>query len=106
MPGCDACQADLLDHLYALLEAAEAASLDAHVVACPACAAALADARKAKSLFAAAAKRPFPSVTFVAPAEFPTEPADAQASVRRTLSGWAVAAGRSSHTACSAASAR
>ena len=68
MPGCDACQADLLDRLYGLLDVTEAAAVDAHAIGCPACAAALADARKAQGLFAAAAKGHFPNVTFAAPA--------------------------------------
>ena len=96
MPGCDACQAQLLDHLYGLLDPTEAAELEAHVAGCPACTAALTDARKSRTLFAAAAKGSFPHVTFAAPAEFPTTPAkllDERTTVGRTLTQWAVAAG-------------
>ena len=92
-PGCDACPADLLDHLYGLLDPTEAAAVEGHVAACPACAAALADARKSQTLFAAAAKGHFPNVTFAPPADIPTVPADERVTVGRKLTQWAVAAG-------------
>ncbi len=94
-PGCDARPADLLDHVYGLPDPTEAAAVAGHVATCPACAAALADARKSQSLFAAAAKGHFPNVTFAPPADAPTVPAvaDERASVGRVLTRWAVAAG-------------
>jgi hypothetical protein len=88
MPGPDDRPARLLDYLYGLLEADQAAALEAELLADPVLAAELADARKAQGLFAAAAKTHFPTVTFSVPAEV-----DARASVRRTLTEWAVAAG-------------
>src|SRR5262245_8855167 len=71
MLGCDGCQDRMLEHLYdALEEVAQRAFLD-HLAGCPACQAALEQARASKSLFARAARLHFPDVTFTPPADEP-----------------------------------
>jgi anti-sigma factor RsiW len=66
---CEQCRERVLDFLYGLLDPAEEAEVAAHIESCPACAAARDEAAGVKGLFAAAAKAPFPDVTFAAPAE-------------------------------------
>ena len=61
------CQHLLLDHLYGLLDDAEAAGVDAHLAECDACAAARDAAALAQGLIARAAKVSFPRVQFVPP---------------------------------------
>ena len=63
---CDDCHPLLLDHLYGLLDPAEAAAVERHLTGCPACVSASA---RAKGLFARAAKSAFPHVRFAAPAD-------------------------------------
>ena len=46
---CDDCHPLILDHLYGLLDPAQAADLDAHLTACAACAAARAAEARAGS---------------------------------------------------------
>ncbi len=53
---CDDCANLLLDSLYGLLEDAEAQGLRAHLVSCPACRAALAEAESQQNLLARAAQ--------------------------------------------------
>ena len=68
MMNCQHCQPLLLDHLYGLLDGPEAAAVDAHLAACPACAAARAETARVQGLFARAAKSEFPATRFEAPA--------------------------------------
>ena len=65
--NCERCQNLLLDHLYGLLDGAEAASADAHLATCPACAAARAETARVRGLFAQAAKNTFPNTKFEPP---------------------------------------
>lgn len=67
--NCQHCQSLLLDHLYGLLDGPEAASVDAHLASCPACAAARAETARVQGLFARAAKSAFPNTRFEAPAQ-------------------------------------
>lgn len=69
MHGCQGCRDNLLDYLYDLLDEAEAAHLRAHLEGCPACQAALGQARAQQKLLAAAARLHFPGVTFAPPPE-------------------------------------
>jgi hypothetical protein len=69
--NCQHCQNLLLDHLYGLLEGAEVAAVDAHLAACPACAAAHAETGRVQGLIARAAKSAFPSARFEPPAPVP-----------------------------------
>ena len=59
MLTCDKCRAALLDHQYGLLDAADAAAVDAHVAACPACRAEQATRRAVRP--AALGRRPEPT---------------------------------------------
>jgi anti-sigma factor RsiW len=68
MIPCDLCQAQLLDHLYGLLDDAERDAQAAHLEGCEACRAALAAARTQQALLAEAAKTAFPEVRFEPPA--------------------------------------
>lgn len=76
---CENCRELLLDHLYDLLDTAEADAVDAHLATCPECAAARDRASRDQSLFASAAKASFPNVRFAPPFESavpaPTAPA-------------------------------
>ena len=69
--NCEHCQTLLLDHLYGLLEGAEAAGVDAHLANCPACSAARADTARVQGLFARAAKSAFPNTKFEPPVPAP-----------------------------------
>ena len=84
MLPCNDCRPLILDHLYGLLDAAEAAAVEAHLAGCPECAAARAEAAKMQGLIATAAKGAFPAVRFEAPAAAPgkaARPAAARPSV-------------------------
>lgn len=115
--NCQHCQPLLLDHLYGLLDGPEAASVDAHLASCPACAAVRAETARVQGLIARAAKSAFPNTRFEAPAQptksgtrtpaptakptvlpFPASPARADGKPTRTLRigtilPWAIAAG-------------
>jgi uncharacterized membrane protein YqjE len=95
MTPCDACQGQLLDHLYGLLDDAQGEALLAHLSGCAACREALAAAEAQRSQLAAAAKTSFPAVRFEPPAQSslalaplvqPPRPA------RRSWRRWAAAA--------------
>jgi hypothetical protein len=73
MKTCTDRQNLMLEYLYDLLDDVERHDLLGHADSCPNCAAALHQARIQKGQLAAAAKREFPNVRFVAPAE--TQPA-------------------------------
>jgi hypothetical protein len=68
MATCRHFQAQMLDRLYDLLDAADARALDLHLSACPACKTAMGEAERVQRLLAAAAKTEFPNVRFQAPA--------------------------------------
>src|SRR4051794_10769916 len=65
MMRCDHCQSLLLDHLYGLLDPAEAVAVEEHLAGCPGCAAARDQAARLQGLIAQAAKSEFPEVRFV-----------------------------------------
>jgi anti-sigma factor RsiW len=67
MLTCDYCRTALLDRQYGLLDAAEAAAVNAHVAACPACQAEQLRVERFGKLLTAAARTEFPDVRFVAP---------------------------------------
>ncbi len=107
MLPCESYQDRLLDHLYGLLDPAEAEAVEAHLAGCPACAAAGEQTARWRGLIAQAAKAEFPGVRFTPPSEAPTavpsearggQPADAvdgrgpRNTVRRAWVGWVVAA--------------
>src|SRR4051794_1458299 len=109
MMPCDDCRALLLDHLYGLLEPAEAQAVETHLPPCPACSAVCDREAHTKGLFAQAAKREFPYVRFQPPVEDPasngfkqplpvgstTQQAHQPRTTRRVFGawlGWAVAA--------------
>ena len=69
MLTCDHCRAALLDRHYGLLDAADAAAVDAHLAGCPACQAEQIAVERFGRLLAAAARTEFPDVRFVAPAD-------------------------------------
>ena len=71
--NCQTCQPLLLDHLYGLLDGPDEAAVGAHLAACPACAAALAETARVQGLFARAAKSAFPQTRFEAPVEAPAK---------------------------------
>lgn len=73
--NCQHCQSLLLDHLYGLLDAQEAAALDAHLASCPACAAASAETARVQGLIARAAKSAFPATKFEPPVTQPSKSA-------------------------------
>jgi hypothetical protein len=66
--NCQHCQTLLLDHLYGLLDGGEGGAVDAHLAACPACAAAHAETGRVQGLIARAAKTGFPTTRFEPPA--------------------------------------
>ncbi|HEY1190333.1 MAG TPA: hypothetical protein VGE74_22055, partial [Gemmata sp.] len=72
--NCEHCQTLLLDHLYGLLESAEAAGVDSHLAGCAACTAARAETARVQGLFARAAKSTFPSTRFEPPPAPKAEP--------------------------------
>lgn len=87
MMRCDDCQSLLLDHLYGLLDPAEAASVEEHLGGCPGCAAARDQAGRLQGLIAQAAKTEFPGVRFdpeAEPERAPTAPAAAPAATPTT----------------------
>lgn len=94
---CDDCEPLLLDHLYGLLDPADAAAVEQHLAGCGACTAARGRAGRTQSLFARAAKLPFPQVRFTAPADEPaTVPSSLVPAAKPRRAGvvwWAVAAG-------------
>ena len=69
---CDHCEPLLLDHLYGLLDPADAAAVEGHLTGCGSCTAARDRARRDQGLFARAAKLPFPQVVFTPPAAEPS----------------------------------
>ena len=88
---CDMCQDRLLDLEYGLLDPAEVAALEAHIVDCVSCSAAREAARGHKGLLARAAKVSFPNVRFEKPTEGVTIPR--RQVPRSHVVRWAVAAG-------------
>src|SRR5262245_47270968 len=68
MATCRHYQAQMLDRLYDLLDAADARALDLHLTSCPACQTAMGQSERVQRLLAAAAKTEFPNVRFQAPA--------------------------------------
>src|SRR5205823_2179574 len=64
MMTCETCQAQLLHHLYGLLEESGRQTVLGHLAGCGACQAALAAARQQQQLLAVAAKGEFPDVRF------------------------------------------
>ena len=109
MTGCHGCQERMLDHLYDLLDGAEAKDFRDHLAGCPACQASLEKARAHQQLLASVARQQFPGVRFVAPTET-IEPRPVLllirprlAKPRRRLGQWAAVAavsgpGRTSRT--------
>src|SRR5262245_41555093 len=101
MNTCQAYQAQLLDHLYGLLDPQDQAALSAHLEGCPSCRAALDATRAQQQAIAYAARGQFPGVRFVPPAEpaVARDGAHAEAppgvlpAARRRWGRWAVAAG-------------
>src|SRR5262245_31558856 len=106
MYACHACQAQLLEYLYDLLDEADRQALAAHLGGCPACQAALVRAQAQQRLLAAAARLEFPAVRFTPPTAeappvppaprtvlLPTRPRLRPAGQARALRRWAVAAG-------------
>ena len=89
---CNDCQPLLLDHLYGLLEPAQAADLDAHLTGCAPCAAARAEEARAAGLFAKAARHSFPHVRFVPPTDAVPSSVAVPAARERVGGRWAVAA--------------
>ncbi len=69
MDRCQATKAQLLEYVYDLLDESEQTALRTHVDACPSCQASLVAVRSQKTLLAAAARKEFPNVHFVAPSQ-------------------------------------
>jgi hypothetical protein len=69
MKTCADRQNLMLEYLYDLLDDVERHDLQGHADSCPSCATALRQAQTQKGQMAAAAKREFPNVRFVAPVE-------------------------------------
>src|SRR5438067_7429041 len=67
MNTCQDYQAQLLDHLYGLLDEANSQALTAHLEGCDACRAARAGAERQQRVIAVAAKAQFPGVRFAPP---------------------------------------
>src|SRR4051794_31539865 len=82
MLTCDACQAQMLESLYDLLEGDDREAFARHLGGCAACQAALLKARGQQQLLAAAARMEFPGVSFpppeTAPAVRPARPVPAR----------------------------
>src|SRR5262245_21450285 len=92
MSTCRHYQAQMLDRLYDLLDAADARALDLHLSSCPACQTAMGQAERVQRLLAAAAKTEFPNVRFEAPAagaEVVRPAATVTAPPRRSFWRWA-----------------
>jgi hypothetical protein len=89
---CFDCQPLLLDHLYGLLDPAEAAAVEEHLTGCVGCADARDRVAHAAGLFARAAKVSFPQVHFAPPADAVPAAAVAPARRERVWGRWAVAA--------------
>jgi A-macroglobulin TED domain/Alpha-2-macroglobulin family len=68
MLSCEHARAQMLDHLFGLLEEADDRAFQAHIVGCAACAAALRQERDFQGLLGRAARAEFPEVRFAAPA--------------------------------------
>jgi hypothetical protein len=81
MKTCTDRQNLMLEYLYDLLDDVECRDLQGHADSCPSCATALRQAQMQKGQLAAAAKREFPNVRFVAP----TESQPATLPFRRTI---------------------
>jgi anti-sigma factor RsiW len=97
MNDCHHYQSQMLEHLYGLLDEADARGLLDHLARCEACHASLDRARGQQRLLASAARNPFPAVRFETPAGEPAaEPVlpirEAPARPRRRWVGWAAAA--------------
>ncbi len=72
MLGCEACQAQMLEHLYDLLDDQERQALLDHLTTCSPCQAALASAQQKQRLLATAARMELlPAFQFVPPAPAP-----------------------------------
>src|SRR5262249_9577881 len=97
MRTCDAFQAELLNHLYDLLDDEERRDLAAHLDTCPDCQAARTALEGKRKLLAAAAKTEFPGVRFQPPAEEPAPAAPRKVSLPTPVlpkwGKWAIAAG-------------
>src|SRR5262245_64613263 len=92
MLGCHGYREQMLDHLYDLLDEADQRAFLDHLAGCPACQAALEQARAQKALLGRAARLHFPDVTFTPPAPEPI-PLPLRPSRRpRRWVGWAAAA--------------
>src|SRR5438093_12179708 len=70
-------QAQMLEHLYVLLDDSERQAMQEHLEGCAACRAELAKAREQQQLLAAAARMEFADVRFSAPTEEVAAPAPA-----------------------------
>src|SRR6266851_790180 len=95
MTSCDQIRAQLLEHLYNLLEEEDGRALDVHLHQCANCQAELENAREQMTLIAAAAKQEFPSVHFILPSEKTPEvlkTSELSGAQRRWGIRWAVAA--------------
>jgi hypothetical protein len=99
MNTCETFQAQLLNHVYGLLDEEERQALAEHLPGCAACRAALALAEQQRKMLAVAAKGDFSQVQFQPPAEAPGAPEPRRVAAPRpapTLpvwSRWAIAAG-------------
>jgi hypothetical protein len=62
---CETCQAQLLHHLYGVLDESDRRIVTAHLATCATCQAALEAARQQQRMLAVAAKGEFPNVRFV-----------------------------------------
>src|SRR6516165_10395739 len=69
MKTCEAFQAQLLEHLYGLLDEEDRRLLGEHLPSCPACQTALTALDGKRKLLAAAAREEFPGVYFQPPRE-------------------------------------
>src|SRR5262245_13567384 len=100
MLTCDQCRSALLDRHYGLIEATDAAALDAHLATCPTCQTEQRNVERFGRLVADAARADFPDVRFVAPAAEPASAAGYTTNGARpgrrqfwSIAPWAVAAG-------------
>lgn len=85
MAPCTLCRSQLLDHMYGLLDATEAAAVEAHLASCPECAA---YAKRSSGLLAAAAKSAFPDVNFHQPAAAEEKATVAAKPAKPVAAGW------------------
>ncbi len=68
MPSCcNDCRPQILDYLYGLLDAPEAAIVEEHLASCPACEAVRTEAMRVQGLIGQAARVSFPAVCFEPP---------------------------------------